>query len=205
MRNYWVATFAACMLASNANADCFWSHIDHQVAYDDSGIWKASTYRTVSNTLTVANLAGALWEGTESRIGRTMWEAAEAQVLTEAISIPAKPLFGRLRPAQAHDPCQWGHGSQGHSFPSEEAGVAAALVTPWVLEYGPSNPAAYALLLLPAYIGAGRVKNQAHWQSDVLAGWAVGAGIGWMEHSRDRPFVLSLFPGGAFVGFHKRF
>lgn len=194
-----------CASAPCARADCFWSHIDHEVAYSDSGIWKASTYRTISNTLTMANLAGALWEGTDSRAGRTMWEAAEAQVLTEAVSIPAKPLFGRLRPAQAHDPCKWWQGKEGHSFPSEEAGLAAALVTPWVREYAGSNPLAYALLLLPAYVGAGRIKNQAHWQSDVLAGWAIGGGIGWWEHGRDRPLVFSLLPGGAFVGIRKRF
>jgi undecaprenyl-diphosphatase len=200
-----VASIAALALSSGARADCFWSHFDHEVTFDDSGIWKTSTYRTVSNTLTIANLAGAIWEGTESPLGRTMWEAAEAQLLTEAVSIPAKPLFGRLRPQQARDPCEWGHGSQGHSFPSEEAGVAAALVTPWVLEYGPKNPAAYGLLLLPAYIGAGRIKNQAHWQSDVVAGWAIGAGFGWWEHRRDSPLVFYLMPGGAYIGLHKKF
>ncbi|HZZ94187.1 MAG TPA: phosphatase PAP2 family protein [Usitatibacter sp.] len=196
---------AGCAAALGAHADCFWSHIDHEVAYSDTGPWKTSTYRALSNALTVANLAGALWEGTESRLGRTMWEAAESQVLTEAVSIPAKPLFGRLRPAQAHDPCQWGHGSQGHSFPSEEAGVAAALVMPYVLEYGSERPWTYALLALPAYVGIGRIKNQAHWQTDVLAGWAIGGGFGWWEHRRDSPLVFSLLPGGAFVGFHRRF
>jgi len=200
------SAIAACLVAGSAQAGCFWSHIDHEVAFDESGVWKTSTYRTVSNTLTVANLAGALWEGTGSRLGRTMWEAAESQVLTEAISIPAKPLFGRLRPGQSGgDPCEWGHGSQGKSFPSEEAGVAAALVSPYVFEYGVEHPAVYGLLLLPAYVGVGRIKNQAHWQSDVLAGWAIGGGIGWWEHGRERPLVFSLLPGGAFVGFHKLF
>jgi undecaprenyl-diphosphatase len=200
-----VGAVAPLAFSGVADADCFWSHIDHEVAQDNSGIWKTSTYRTVVNTATIANLAGALWEGSESRLGRTMWQAAETQVLTEAVSIPAKPLFGRLRPSQGQGPCEWWHGGEGHSFPSEEAGVAAALVTPWVLEYSHSNPAAYALLLLPAYVGAGRVKNQAHWQTDVIAGWAIGGGIGWWEHGRDRPLVISLLPGGVFVGFHKRF
>ena len=49
--------------------------------------------------------------------------------------------------------------------------MAAALVTPYVLEYGRDYPATYALLLLPLYVGAGRIKNQAHWQTDVVAGW----------------------------------
>ena len=115
------------------------------------------------------------------------------------------PRQADLRPAASHDPCKWGHGKEGNSFPSEEAGVAAALVTPWVREYAGTNPVAYGLLLLPAYVGAGRIKNQAHWQSDVLAGWAIGGGIGWWEHSRDRPLVFSLLPGGAFVGVRRAF
>jgi membrane-associated phospholipid phosphatase len=126
-------------------------------------------------------------------------------VLSEAIAIPAKPLFGRVRPREGHDPCLWWKGSEGRSFPSEEAAVAAALVTPYVLEYSRDNPAAYGLLLLPAWVGAGRIKNQAHWQTDVLAGWAIGGGIGWWEHGRERPLVFSLLPGGAFVGLHHRF
>jgi hypothetical protein len=194
----------ACASTLGVRADCFWSRIDHQVSYSDTGPWRAATYRTISNTLTVANIAGAFWEGTESRLGRTMWEAAESEVLSEAVTIPSKRIFGRLRPVQAGDPCRWFE-SGGHSFPSEEAAVAAALVTPYVLEYGHDNPAAYALLLLPAYVGAGRIKNQAHWQTDVLAAWAIGGGIGRWEHARNRPLVFSLLPGGAFVGFHKKF
>jgi undecaprenyl-diphosphatase len=200
-----VCALVALAFSGAACADCFWSHIDHEVAFDDSGIWRTSTYRAVSNAFTVANLAGALWEGTESRLGRTMWEAAEAQVLAEAVAIPAKPLFGRLRPAEGHDPCQWWDHHDGRSFPSEEASLAAAVVTPYVLEYGPEHPWTYALLLLPAYVGAGRVKNQAHWQTDVLAGWALGGGMGWWEQRRDSPLVLHLLPGGAFVGYRKTF
>jgi membrane-associated phospholipid phosphatase len=194
----------ALVTASAAHGACFWSHIDHEVALSESGAWKPSTYRTIADTLSLANLAGALWEGTETRVGRTMWEAAESQVLSLGASEIAKPVFGRVRPREGNDPCRWFE-SRARSFPSEEAGAAAALVTPWVLEYARSNPAAYALLALPAYVGAGRIKNQAHWQSDVIAGWAIGAGIGWWEHERDRPLVFALMPGGAFVGFHKRF
>jgi membrane-associated phospholipid phosphatase len=29
------------------------------------------------------------------------------------------------------------------------------------------------------------VKNQAHWQTDVLAGWAAGGLSGWYAHSRE--------------------
>ena len=63
-----------------------------------------------------------------------------------------------------------------------EAAEAAALVTPYMLEYGPDQPAVYLLALLPLYVGVGRVKAQAHWQTDVIAGWAVGGLSGWYAH-----------------------
>ena len=54
-------------------------------------------------------------------------------------------------------------------------------------------------------VGAGRIKNQAHWQSDVLAGWAVGGLSGWYAHSRDAPILVEILPHGAAVGWHKQF
>jgi undecaprenyl-diphosphatase len=79
------------------------------------------------------------------------------------------------------------------------------LVTPYVIEYARDNPAAYALLLLPLYVGAGRIKNQAHWQTDVLAGWAVGGLSGWYAHSRETPFMIEILPHGFAVGLKTQF
>ena len=97
------------------------------------------------------------------------------------------------------------NGGHNYSFPSGEASVAAALVTPYVLEYGRDYPATYALLLLPLYVGVARVKNQAHWQSDVIAGWALGGVSGWYAHSRDVPIMIELLPHGFRVGYGKQF
>ena len=83
--------------------------------------------------------------------------------------------------------------------------VQAALVTPYVLEYGSECPATYALLLLPLYVGAGRIKNQAHWQTDVPAGWAVGGLSGWYAHSREVPILIELLPHGFAVGYKRHF
>jgi undecaprenyl-diphosphatase len=96
-------------------------------------------------------------------------------------------------------------GGSNYSFPSGEAATAAGLVTPYVLEYGSEHPAAYSLLLLPLYVGVGRIKNHAHWQTDVLAGWAVGGLSGWYAHSRDVPILVEILPHGAAVGWHKQF
>jgi len=79
------------------------------------------------------------------------------------------------------------------------------LVTPYVLEYGREYPLTYGLVLLPLYIGAARVKNQAHWQSDVLFGWTTGGLVGWYAHSRETPLLVEILPHGAVVGLKTRF
>jgi hypothetical protein len=62
------------------------------------------------------------------------------------------------------------------------ASAVSSIVTPFMLEYGHDYPAVYALELLPVYDAIARVKVQAHWQTDVLAGWALGSGTAWLIH-----------------------
>ena len=81
----------------------------------------------------------------------------------------------------------------------------SAIVTPFVLEYGHDNPAVYALELLPLYDAIARVKVQSHWQTDVLAGFALGAVTGYYAHSRENPLILGVLPKGFVVGLHKQF
>ena len=78
-------------------------------------------------------------------------------------------------------------------------------MTPYLLEYGSEYPAAYALVLLPLYVGTGRVKNQAHWQNDVVAGWAVGGLSGWYAHERDVPLMIQFLPHGLEIGLKRQF
>jgi hypothetical protein len=59
----------------------------------------------------------------------------------------------------------------GHSFPSGDVTAISSAITPFVLEYGPEHPSVYAPELLPLYDSMARMKSQAHWQTDVLAGW----------------------------------
>jgi hypothetical protein len=63
----------------------------------------------------------------------------------------------------------------------------------------------YALELLPIYDGIARMKVQAHWQTDVLAGFALGGLSGYYAHNRDSPFILGVLPHGFTVGVRKQF
>jgi membrane-associated phospholipid phosphatase len=184
---------------------CGWSRVDHEVSYDAAGMWNPRVYRGIVDGLTIAQIGGAVWEGSETRIGRTMWKGIDSQLIADVSAQAGKHIFTRARPTEGNNPCLWFQGGSHYSFPSEEASVAAALVMPYVLEYGSDHPAAYALLLVPLYVGAGRIKNQAHWQTDVVAGWAVGGLSGWFAHSLQTPLMIQLLPHGVAVGWKTQF
>jgi hypothetical protein len=199
-----LAVTLACGLPCVAQ-NCGWSRIDHEVAYDASGAWNPNVYRGVVGALTVGEIGGALWEGAETRFGKTLWQGIDSEIASGVAATAGKYIFTRVRPAAENNPCLWFKGGSNYSFPSGEAAVSAALVAPYVIEYAHDYPAAYALLLLPLYVGAGRIKNQAHWQTDVVAGWAVGGLSGWYAHTRETPFMIELLPHGVEVGFKTRF
>jgi undecaprenyl-diphosphatase len=189
-----------------AAQSCFWSHIgDHRITYDASGVWNPNSYRGLMIGLSIAQVGGALWEGSETRFGKTMWQGIDSEIISGVTAQVGKYIFTRVRPDTENNPCLWFKGNHNYSFPSGEAAVAAGLVTPYVIEYARDYPLAYGLLLIPLYVGAGRIKNQAHWQTDVIAGWAVGGLSGWYAHSRDVPILIELLPHGFAVGIAKQF
>jgi PAP2 superfamily protein len=179
--------------------------IDHVVTYDNSGVWNRDIQQAVVYTLIGGEIAGALWEGGETRLGKTFWQSIDSSALGAISSEAMKHIFTRARPTQTSDPNEWFQGSGHYSFPSGEVTAVAAIVTPFVLEYGQDYPAVYALELLPAYQAIARVKVQAHWQTDVLAGFALGTGTGWLAHTRDSPVILGVLPHGFMVGLRATF
>ena len=198
-----VGAFALPTLAAAQN--CGWHHIDHLVSLDNTGIWNPSVSRGITTALTIAEVGGAIWEGSETRFSKTMWQGIDSELIGAGAAEAGKYIFRRVRPDQENNPCLWFKTRSNLSFPSGEAAVSASLVTPYVLEYARDNPAVYALLLLPLYTGVSRVKNQAHWQTDVLVGWAVGGLSGWYAHSRDVPILIEVLPHGFQVGLQKSF
>jgi len=199
------ALFATLLAVQGAAQSCGWSHIDNKVGYSDSGMWNPNVYRGIMGALTIAQVGGAIWEGSQSRFGKTMWQGIDSEAISAVAAEAGKYVFTRVRPRTEDNPCLWFKGGNNHSFPSGEAATAAGLVTPYILEYGKDYPATYALMLLPLYVGAGRIKNQAHWQTDVIAGWVVGGLSGWYAHSRDVPIFIEILPHEVKVGPKARF
>lgn len=143
----------------------------------------------------------ALWEGGDSRLGRVAWQSIDATAIGGIAATILKRGFSRSRPDQTTDPNKWFQGGGNESFPSGEVTLTSAIVTPFVLEYGKEHPAVYLLELLPVYDAIGRVKVHGHWQSDVVAGFALGTATGILLHRRHKtPFILSVVPHSIYVG-----
>jgi hypothetical protein len=180
--------------------------LDHYVPLDDQGIWARHNQLLLIDTMLVGEGVVALWEGGDTRLGRTMWKSIDATVVGGVVAEGLKLAFTRARPSETTDPNQWFQGSGHASFPSGEVTIVSAIVTPLVLEYRHDHPAVYALELLPLYDAIARVKVHGHWQSDVLAGYALGSAAGYFMGRRTRtPVVLSVMPHSVYVGWKRSF
>ena len=174
--------------------------LDHRLPEDRAGIYRAQD--AVPLALGLAMLSGALIEGSESRLGRSYWQGGESFLASGLLAEALKRVVRRESPATTTDPGHWFSADRDGSFPSAHVAITTAAVTPLILEYQRDQPWVWTLAALPAYEMVARVKAREHWQSDVLAGAALGASVGWYEHGRAKPWVLTLLPGGVFVGYH---
>jgi PAP2 superfamily len=181
--------------------------IDHEWSYDNSGIWSRSNQVVLEYGVIAFAVGGAVWEGGDTRFGRTLWQSIDASAASGVVALALKYATSRVRPIDSGgDPNLWfkGHGNQ--SFPSGEVTLVSSVMTPIVLEYRHDDPWVYGLELLPVYDGIARMKVQAHWQSDVIAGFALGTAAGWLMHSNpNTPYVLSVLPRGFYIGLKKSF
>lgn len=179
--------------------------IDHLVEFDDSGIWKRSNQTALVNLLIGGEIVGALWEGGDTRLGKTFWQSIDSSAIGALSSEALKHIFTRSRPDQSPDPNLWFQGHGHYSFPSGEVTAVTAIVSPFVFEYAHEYPAVYALELLPLYDAIARVKVHAHWQTDVLAGFALGTGTAYFAHTRESPIILGVLPHGFMLGLKAKF
>ncbi len=134
-----------------------------------------------------------------------MWQGIDSEIIAGVSAQAGKYIFTRTRPSD-----------HGQSLPVVPARLELQLSQRGGFRRRRAGHALHARIrqrvsgdlrpaLLPLYVGAGRIKNQAHWQTDVLAGWAVGGLSGWYAHSRDVPIMIQLLPHGFEIGFKKQF
>ena len=179
--------------------------IDHPVTPTDSGIWAHKYTQALQYGVIATEVGGSLWLGGESELGLTFWQTVDSSVFSGITAQLMKWGFGRKRPSQTDNPNEWFKGTQFQSFPSGEVTLQASFVTPFIVNYADRNPWVWALEILPAYDSVARVKQGAHWQTDVIAGWALGSAFGYFAAKNKSPFFLSIAPHGFVVGLQSNF
>jgi len=89
---------------------------DHRLPYDNSRIYKLQD--AVPLVLGVIPVGGALYEGSETRLGNTLWQSSEAMLFSGAMAGGLKLATRRQRPTKTDDPNQWFSERGNDSFPS---------------------------------------------------------------------------------------
>jgi len=179
--------------------------LDHELALDQSGIWARKYQTALENGVVALEVAGSLWFGNDNELGHTFWQSVDSSAISGIAATAAKYAFSRARPYQGNNPHLWFQGSGHQSFPSGEVTLQASFVTPFIANYASKDPWVWALEILPAYDAMARMKSQAHWQTDIIAGWLLGTGVGYWSTTRATPLSVQILPGGLSVGFSKRF
>ncbi len=178
---------------------------DHELPLDQSGIWARNYQTGLEYGVIGLEVAGSLWLGDNDELGHTFWQSVDSSVISGIAATGLKYAFSRARPYQGDNPNLWFQGSGYQSFPSGEVTLQASFVTPFIVNYRGQDPWVWALEVLPVYDAIARLKSQAHWQTDVIAGWALGTGVGYWSTTRAIPISVQVLPKGLSVGFSKKF
>ena len=173
--------------------------------FEATGIYSRKNQQILDAVVIGGTLGFALWEGSESREGKTAWQSLDGMAVAGIATELMKDIVQRPRPSQSDNPDLWRQGGGNKSFPSGETATMAAFITPVIMEYRQEHPAVWALSILPLYMGKARMASQGHWLSDVIAGDAIGIAAGVYSAHRDTPLLLELTRDGVFVGLKKKF
>ena len=138
--------------------------------------------------------------------GMTSFRSLNSLFISILMTETLKKTTGRLRPRHSDHPNIWLSKEKGNqSFVSGHVSSVTAMVASYVLEYKDDYPMVHALWLLTIHQMVGRVKAQAHWQSDVIAGAFVGFMSAYLDRKQDTPLVLYMFKNKMFIGLKYRF
>ena len=193
------------VICHTAHAKAGFLGIDHEWTLDQGGIWGRKYQTALEAGVIATEIGGALWLGSDDDLGRTFWQTVDSSVAASLGAQVLKRGFGRPRPYQHEGPNAWFKGSCCESFPSGEVTLQASFVTPLILRYARENPWVWTLELLPLYDGIARLKSQAHWPTDVIAGWLIGSASGYWASRHEVPISVEILPSGVTMGFMKRF
>jgi hypothetical protein len=199
------AAFKPLLLVFLLVSNFAYAGFDHELALDERGIWSRHYQTALEYGVVAVEVAGSLWFGNDDELGHTFWQTMDASVISGVGAAILKRGFSRARPSQGGNPNQWFKGSCCESFPSGEVTLQASFVTPFIANYARQNPWVWTLEVLPIYDGIARMKSQAHWQTDVIAGWVLGSAVGYWTTTRETPFSVQILPRGVSAGFYKRF
>ena len=148
--------------------------------------------------------AGVMFENPDARHeAGTMFEAA---AFSSVAGYAIKEIAGRERPYVSGDPDNWGSG--GDSFPSLHVTAAFAIGT--VFAESGNDRFRWLRRALGYGIAAGtayeRIKHDAHWFSDTVAGAGIGVATARFVMKRDEPsrrgsFAIAPTPGGVALSY----
>jgi len=151
--------------------------------------------------------ATALVTGNQTRFGKTVFQSIDALLISTVATSTLKMAFGRVRPrAQG----EYGGGDTwfefgNKSFPSGHVASVASMVTPFILEYQDDYPMIHLLWALPIHQMIGRYNANAHYKTDVAAGFAIGVLSGWVSTKIGIPILLKLTDDGVYTGVTLKF
>ncbi len=201
----WSAVLLALLFASGTAVAGGPLGIDHEWSLDQHGIWARRYQTALEFGAIVVEAGGALWLGNDDALGHTLWQSLDASLMTGIATEALKYSFSRARPDQNQGPNAWFRGRCCQSFPSGEVGLQASVVMPLILRYQDEHPWVWSLELLPLYDSVARMKSQAHWQTDVIAAWAMGSAFGYWASTFHTPVTVQMLPHGLTVGISRRF
>ena len=189
-------------------------HYDTQVrTHFTKGLTPTEISNISSNDLQDALPAAAIFFGTwgyAALVGdpnghREVWSMFEAATFSTLTTYGLKYIVRREGPDQTSDPNQW-FKSGGHSFPSEHATASFAIGT--VLAEAGGDEYRWLRRVLGYGLGVGtsylRLKHNAHWLSDTVAGAAVGIAsaqftLNHAYRNQDTGFAVIPVEGGAML------
>ena len=162
--------------------------IDHEWALDQSGIWA----RSIPDGARIRRRSppkrrGALWFGNDNEIGHTFWQSADASIVSGLGALALK-----VRRSAARVPTRATIRTSGFKAAAARASRAARSRCRRASSRRSSSttrsehPWVWSLEALPIYDGIARMKSQAHWQTDVIAGWVLGTAVGYWSTTRQR-------------------